>query len=389
MKYNEILKSNITNNMKVNIEDNTFNEIRQQSETLLNTFKIIKKQKTEIEKFWANYASRLDIEIVLTGAGSSAFIGESVVGLANIHLEQRVRAIATTEILTNPDLFFKKNSKILLVSFARSGDSPESKAVVDLMEKRYNDISHIFITCNEEGSLLKSSTKNKPLRIVLPMSNDKGLAMTSSFTSMLAAFILMLKIENLSNEFSKISDVSKWIKHITHNNIESIKQIVSFDFERAVFLGSGNLLGIARECQLKLQELSDGIVCCKHDSFLGFRHGPKAVLNEKTIVIYLLSEDDNIKKYEEDLIYQLEESKVAKQILISGNRIEGDININFDLEILTSEIGLNISEDYLGLAYVIVGQLLGYFKSRHLGLNPDNPSVSGKISRVVEGFKIH
>ena len=44
---------------------------------------------------------------------------------------------------------------------------------------------------------------------------------------------------------------------------------------------------------------------------------------------------------------------------------------------------------YGGVAYVFVAQLLGFFKSLDCGLTPDAPSVSGNISRVVEGVTLY
>ena len=175
---------------------------------------------------------------------------------------------------------------------------------------------------------------------------------------------------------------------ITHN-MRDVSEIAARKFGRAVFLGSGALKGIAEECHLKLQELTDGLVVCKFDSFLGFRHGPKAVINKDTVLVYLCSDDEKVFHYERDLIRQINENnKVVAQIVVSpsGIVIPG---VNLDCVVAATNPGELQKNEYACIPYVLVGQLLGYFKSENLGLNPDEPSVSGNISRVVEGVKIY
>jgi len=44
---------------------------------------------------------------------------------------------------------------------------------------------------------------------------------------------------------------------------------------------------------------------------------------------------------------------------------------------------------YGAVSYAFVGQMLGMFKSVNIGLCPDSPSISGNISRVVEGVTLY
>jgi tagatose-6-phosphate ketose/aldose isomerase len=151
-----------------------------------------------------------------------------------------------------------------------------------------------------------------------------------------------------------------------------------------VFLGSGSMLGIARECHLKLQELTDGQIICKFDSFLGFRHGPRAVTNEKTLLVYLFSPNDHVYKYEFDLASSIAKDSRNINCLTIGRPEEISLNscLNLDLK-LNPDQELNI------VPATLIGQILGYYKSLQLGLDPDNPSISGAISRVVEGVTIY
>lgn len=367
----------------------TLREILHQPKVLKDTYNLILNTRTEIVEYLDKVFDSGDVDVILTGAGSSAFIGETLAGLSNIHDGTISRAIATTDILTNPALYLTNKKRTFLVSFARSGDSPESVAVVDLVNEYCTDVFHLIITCNSEGKLIKKAEGNNSFVILLPKdANDKSLAMTSSFTSMLLAYVLVVKIKTLDAEKKSIDDLCSWINIILSNK-NDIKNIASQKFDRAVFLGTGYMLGIARESHLKLQELTDGQVLCKHDSYLGFRHGPKVVVNEKTLIVYLLSNNVIANKYEFDLIKQINDSQnVFQQVILSSDPINLS-EVKFDLSIDYKGKGNENKDEYLCIAHVVFAQILGYYKSMNLNLDPDNPSVTGKISRVVKGVNIY
>lgn len=365
----------------------TISEIHQQPEMWIKEFDLIKEDDQVIKTFIEKNVHSAD-EIILTGAGTSAFIGDTLVFLQS--KVNNVRAVPTTDILTHPQSFFNMKKKVVLVSFARSGNSPESIAVVDLADSLSMNVVHIIITCNKDGELVKKSNSENTLLLLLPPeTNDKSLAMTSSFTTMLLAYMLALNIYEIDEQRKFVDQICRSAARVLQENSSAIQKIAELNFSRAVFLGSGELKGIAEECHLKLQELTDGKVVCKHDSFLGFRHGPKAVIDKNTLLVYLVSSDEHVRRYEIDLIKQINQNNdVVGQVIVSSGKqiicddLELNLNIHFD--------NLNqMDNEYSFIPYVIVGQLLGYYKSLELGLNPDQPSISGNIARVVEGVTIY
>ena len=168
-----------------------------------------------------------------------------------------------------------------------------------------------------------------------------------------------------------------------------IQEIANRNFTRAIFLGSGPLKGVAEESRLKLQELTDGAVMCAFDSFLGFRHGPKALVNPDSMLVYLLSNKPEIQRYELDLIRQIKSNNDVKASVIVCQ--QKPLALEKDCYDLCVEIGLpnTVADYYACVSYIFVGQLLGFFKSIATGLSPDSPSVSGNISRVVEGVTLY
>ncbi|MDX9881390.1 MAG: SIS domain-containing protein [Prolixibacteraceae bacterium] len=330
------------------------------------------------------------MDTVLTGAGSSAFIGAAVSGVFVKFNHVSARAIPTTELITHPDFLLLKEKAVLLVSFARSGNSPESLAAIDTVNKYCRQSWHIIITCNETGELYRRSDASNMLKILLPPeTNDESLAMTSSFSSMMLAYILIAKIDTLDSEKANVELLAEWGRRILDYE-QSIARIAELSFSRAVFLGSGPLRGIAEESHLKLQELTDGKVICTWDSFLGFRHGPIAVVNQETLLVYLFADQEHTRRYEFDLVKQISvDNKHLAQIAISHHPVKMT-DVNFDLNVNFGKIeDRDAPIEYLCVAEVLVAQLLGYYKSIALGLDPDNPSSSGTFSRVVKGVKIY
>lgn len=369
----------------------TKKEISHQPEMWNKTYEIVFSKRQEISGFLKELSAKGDIDLILTGAGSSAFVGNAVYGVRMKNQNQPSRVIPTTELITHPDYFLLKNKPTVLVSFARSGNSPESMAAVEIVNNYCETAYHIIITCNEAGDLFRKTKPERALKILLPPeTNDVSLAMTSSFTSMMLAFILIARTDVLAGEKGKVKKLGEWGNIILNEYEKLIEKISSVAFKRAIFLGSGPLRGTAEESHLKLQELTDGRVICAFNSFLGFRHGPRAIVNNETLLVYLFTDDENSRKYEYDLVRQINSSNNGlAQIAISHKpvKIEG---VKFDLNICFGDEKESEAEiEYLCVVEVLLAQLLGYYKSLSFGLDPDNPSVSGTISRVVEGVKIY
>lgn len=367
----------------------TANEICSQPELWDRTYVKLVEDKNPIleffEKVWENDCPH----IILTGAGTSAFIGEALRGAFQKKMKTSCRAIATTDIITHPEDYFIRNRPTLLISFARSGDSPESVAAIELAKEHCDDLYELNITCNKDGALAKRTGNKNSYVVLLPEeTNDISLAMTSSFSSMLLAGLLILNIREIEKMRPYIQKVQEFGNYILDECLPTLKQIADINFERMVFLGSGPLYGIAHESHLKVQEMTDGQVICTFDSFLGFRHGPKAVVNGSTIVVYLFSKNPCVKRYELDLVQSVIGTKAGEKSVAIGNRYNED-ELKFNFSIQFPDGMESIPDDFLSVFYILPAQIIGFYKSLNLGLSPDSPSKSNSISRVVQGVKIY
>lgn len=366
----------------------TANEIYGQPKLWYNTWKLITENSVQLLSHLQNVFEQKDLQIILTGAGTSAFIGEVLEGPMQKNTKIPTRAVPTTDIVTHPELFILENKPTLLISFARSGNSPESVKTVELMNLLLKNIYHLIITCNPDGELAKLSCSNKCFVFVLPPeSNDQSLAMTGSFSSMLLAGLIISRFGELSALENQISVIHKYGCEFFEKYLLKIKKIADLNFNRAVFLGSGLFSGIARESHLKLQELTDGKIVCKHDTFLGFRHGPKAVIDDKTLITYLFSNNNYSQKYEIDLVNSV---KNGRSGIYSVGIMEKELSdLSIDTNIIFSNGSESLDEEFLSVPLILFAQLLGFFKSLNLGLKPDNPSEEGIITRVVQNVNLY
>jgi tagatose-6-phosphate ketose/aldose isomerase len=365
----------------------TADEIVAQPQLWLKIYKQITSDKNNISSFLDEVLPEVS-RIILTGAGTSAFVGLSLHGVFTRSLKVHTDSVATTDLVSHPNDYFFDDEVIMLVSFARSGNSPESTAVVALGDKLCKKCYHLMITCNPDGQLANYTSDSLKHIILLPSeANDLSLAMTGSYSGMLLCGHLIAGLKHIESLALQIDFLYQYGSKIIDKYASALKEIASLDFERVVFLGSGPLFGTATESHLKLQELTDGNIICKNDSYLGFRHGPKAVTNEKTIMVFIFSNNPYVQQYEKDLVGSMRKGKKPLfTISISESPVKG---LCFDLEINLSDSGSHIDEGLLTVCDILPAQLMGLYKSMAIGLKPDAPSESGAISRVVENVNIY
>ena len=381
-----VLSSYLKNKQnRINGTNYTESEIEGQVELWQDVYNMISEKKESLNDFLLPLLKLKDLRIILTGAGSSAFIGDAVKDILQFETQRITQAIATTDLITHPRLFFIKELPTLMISFARSGNSPESLEAVNLANIYCKKVFHLIITCNEDGQMIQNTSAPNYFTFILPENaNDKALAMTGSFTSMLLSITIIAKLHQLEELKSSLYNLMDDAKHLMVKYGAGLKKIADQKFERVIFLGSGPLLGIARECHLKLQELTDGQVICKYDSYLGFRHGPRVVANEKSLIVYLFSDDDHVFQYEKDLANAIDTDSIPT--VSFGRKISGLKNSILDIEFAHAKSSKN---EFYFISATLLGQILGLYKSIALGLNPDTPSLNGRINRVVEGVSIY
>lgn len=359
---------------------NTYYEIFQQAEKWREVYSLYEQRKEKIEEFLAKVGS--DVKIIFTGAGSSEYVGN----ILNEYLKSlgtyNFSSIATTDLVSCPYLHFAKNQKTLLVSFARSGNSPESLAAVKLGEQIVDDFYNMAITCAPDGKLaLKLKDDEKSFVFIEPEgTNDKSFAMTSSFTSMLLTGLLIF--DKRDDKKALVDEIARTCQEILADK-EKIENLVNFDFDRIIYLGSGPLYKLTNEARLKVLELTGGKIASLFESSMGFRHGPKSFVNDKTLVVSFVSSNPYTSQYDLDILDETYADKIAQRIIAIANK---EISGDFEKLLYKNQINEDI---YLALPYIVIAQLISLITSLRVGNTPDNPSKSGTVNRVVKGVEIH
>ncbi len=370
----------------------TPSEIQGQVELWGDTCRRLGKKEAEIRSFMNGFVNQDGAVAVLSGAGTSEFIGYCVESLFRKNLRIPTNVFPTTRIVTNPWDTIMEGRPTLLVSFARSGNSPESIGALRIANTVSDRINHLVITCNAEGDLARTARgmKNSLLLTLGEGTNDRGLAMTSSFSNMVVASHMLSFYRSFDQYLSTVERIIRAGRNMLEKAPQTMDEVCSLDFTRAVFLGNGANYGTAVESHLKLQELTSGRVMCAFDTFLGLRHGPEAVIDDQTLVVAYLSSDPYVRRYEEDLLLEIKEKKLGMTVVVCSSNINKNIRgvADFTVEFDPGET-LQLQDDLTPPVFIIAGQLLGLFKSLKLGLKPDSPSETGVIHRVVEGVKIY
>jgi tagatose-6-phosphate ketose/aldose isomerase len=391
----------------------TVREIAQQPDVWMKVLALMEERADGIAAFLRDAgvadpaAGRAPVSLVLAGAGTSDFIGRSVAPSLRRRLGLEARAVATTDIVTHPDICGVPGQPLLVVHFARSGDSPESLASYRLLKKARPDSRHMVITCNEQGALRREAGGDPAALVIVlpPETNDRSLAMTSSFTGMaLAALCLGWSARGPAG--GSAPDAGRGLRDAVTAAAAAARRVIGDPadgvgafgeraFDRACYLGSDALAGAMTEGALKMQEMTAGRVVTCSNSFLGVRHGPQVFINDKCIVVACLSSDPRVRPYEMDLLRELGAKGQGAGILAVSAREDPELAAVADRVVSLAPAGAGASTDagipdeLRVLTDIVVCQILAVHASRRLGLSPDNPSPGGVITRVVQGVTIH
>lgn len=370
----------------------TTREIKQQPTLWQEAFDNFKAQATKINGFLQAIRPQngLPIRVIFTGAGTSAYVGDTVMPYLNQAGDTnryQFESIPTTDIVAAPYDYLKPDVTTILVSFARSGNSPESVATVEIAKQVIKDLYEITITCAPDGQLAmaaKNDTRN--LLLMMPAgANDQGFAMTGSYSCMSLTAMLVFDQTPVEKKAHYVDKIIAMGHEVIAREAE-IQAVVDLDFNRIVYLGSGSLSGLTREAQLKVLELTAGKLTTMFDSSMGFRHGPKSFVNEQTLVFVFVNNQPYTRQYDVDILEEINGDQIAAKTLAID--VQGTQNFSGDR--FTFESGCqNLPEGYLALADVMFAQTVSLLSSIKVGNTPDTPSPSGTVNRVVKGVTIH
>lgn len=373
--------------------EHTPGEIAQQPEAWRSTFEVFQRKREQIAEFLAlagiGASPRPRPTVFLIGAGTSDYIGQSLTFLLRRCWNCEVLAVPSTDLLTHMDEWMIPEKKYLWISFSRSGDSPEGVAVLENARKNHPEIHHLVVSCNAKGRMIRENADEpRVLGIVLDDAvNDRGLAMTSSFSNMVVFGQCLAHVNDVGTYEGVLSQLVEAGRDFLPRAADCASALAKEAYTKACFVGSGALRAVAKESALKLLELTAGKTLTMSESVLGLRHGPMAALDQSTLFVCFLSSSRRVQPYERDLLDEIGKKRLAGcRVVVGGSEIGRDSLAEHYLE---SSAMSGIADDYRAPVDIIFGQLLGLFGSLRWNLRPDFPSPNGAISRVVQGVHIH
>lgn len=375
--------------------EHTPREISQQPQTWLKTYQRCQEYLTEINQAlrWTDARHGADgaPTVYLVGAGTSDYAGRALAPLLQRQWRCNACAIPSTTLLTDFDDMHRAGREYLWISFSRSGDSPEGVALLERALGRHRNIRHIVITCNAKGQMAQMCSRHpgQALAIVLDDAvNDRGLAMTSSFTNMLLAGQCVAQHDELERFGGTVAQMADTGAQFLPAAAEVAAAVTTLGCTRACFVGSGALRAVADESALKVVELSAGKVTTLAETPLGLRHGPMSSVDSNTLFIAFLSSEAQRRGYELDLLREIDRKRLGRvRATITLQGID-DVSPLTDY-CLALDCSANFPDYFRPVLDVMFGQLLGLFTSMRCGLKPDQPSPNGAITRVVQPIKLY
>jgi D-galactosamine 6-phosphate deaminase/isomerase len=327
--------------------------------------------------------------MILTGSGSSLYAGECLALPLQEALGVSVQAVPAGTLLTHPHGSVPLADPYLVVSFARSGNSPESRAVVDSLLERDDRGRHLIITCNRDGALVTGLASHPRVDSVVldEKTQDKSLVMTSSFTNMVLAGRFLAWTGAPGEALPQLAATAEAAAALIERDSDDLAGVARSGFRRAVYLGSGCRMGSAHEAGLKMLEMTAGRVPSMSESFLGLRHGPMSAIHPDTLIVAFLSSDPVVRAYEVDLLCEVDRKDLGARKVVVGSDLPADLPTRAGDRFV--ECGPGLADADLAVLDVLVGQILAFHVCLEEGLRPDSPSAAGVINRVVERFTIH
>jgi glucosamine--fructose-6-phosphate aminotransferase (isomerizing) len=342
---------------------NTLEEIERQPATWKKTVEVVEKARQNLLQFF----NKVDPEEVLfIGCGTSYYIS---IAAALTFMEVTgisAKAVPASEIFLKPKAVIPKNKRVLVIGSSRSGATTEVVRALEYVKRNQLAVT-LSVTAYPESDMVKQSTYS----IKLPHVQERSVVMTSSFTNILLALYYVAgvvgKDEQFIRELGSLYAVGEEVMEHAHLIGKQVGR--KLGYEHFIFLGLGAYYGLACEGTLKLKEMTQ--VFCEAFNPLEFRHGPISVLNEKCAVILL--NQSVMADYEVSVVDDVR--KFGASTVVLGESLQGFKN---DLDV---EVKEGFSDKSRGILYLPYLQLIAYYRTLELGLNPDQPR---NLTQVVE-----
>ncbi|MCX6090265.1 MAG: SIS domain-containing protein [Candidatus Atribacteria bacterium] len=344
------------------MSDNTYREIMHQPEAWNDTLAYLEKNPLLYEK-----AVRGSFDSFLfSGCGTSYNLSLSAAALWQKITRTPARGIPASELFLFPDLIGVPGKSYLLFGISRSGETSETIRAVNFFRDHFSGLT-VGITCDEGSSLLSQVS----VPVLTSSAHEESMVMTQSFTTMLLTLVYFAYFRvQKENYLSELPGIFKTMISEYESSIRQLGEDLSF--EKFIFLGNGPYYGVAWEGSLKLKEMTATPTETFH--FLEFRHGPKSIVDQKTLIIALTS--SAAFSLEKDVIREMHD--LGATIFHVGRE-----SLNLTSRCLEIKLkNMTIDDCTAPILDVSFLQFLGYYRARAKKMNPDEPRNLTKVVKI-------
>jgi tagatose-6-phosphate ketose/aldose isomerase len=370
----------------------TFYEMLNQPNLWLEGLRLIEENKRQIEDFIKEIISIEGLKIYLIGAGSSAKAASIAENYIKRITKKDVIALPSTSFITHPDNYLLDESPALLVSFGSSGNTTEGLEAVELFKQKCMKLYQMLIICSEEGEIISRYSCNKNVLYIPIPKGTKGrsIAATSEFTLLIQYALMLFDINNFNYYKVMFDNVIYDAANFFEKDIYKSHAVSNRKYDTIVALGSNQLMHLASEMCLKVNELSFGIQNAQFDSILEFRHGPKLKMNTESLLNFFFSNDNHAAKYEIDMLKECYFNKKETTIAAISMNYNSEIDENSDYYFYFNENNFCYKDDsHLIFQYSLYLQSIALLTSVNLALSPDKIDDKGFVNKVAQGVKVY
>jgi len=294
---------------------------------------------------------------LFVGCGTSYYLAQAAAASFTLLTGKQSSAVPASEILLYPQLSLPSADIVFPVLISRSGHTSEILALAEFLQKE--QIEFLALTC--DGNELATMT---PRVLQLPV-REESTVMTSSFTSMLLAIqFVAAKLGGQPEFLDALEQVPSLVEKWLAKYEGPLEKSAQKPFDDIAVLGQGPLYPIASEVALKVMESSSSYA--QHFHTLEFRHGPKSIISDRTLVVGLIGQETEA----EEVPVLREMKELGASTIAIASRATKPVCEAADLVI---ELSSSLPTFPLLIAYVVWGQLFGSFVGLAKGLNPDEP----------------
>jgi glucosamine--fructose-6-phosphate aminotransferase (isomerizing) len=331
----------------------TFEEILSQIDAWEEAREVVERERFALASFAQPDANR---QFFFTGCGSTYYLALAAAAHLRSLAHRRAQGVPASELWLDGDAYWRNDD--LLIAVSRSGTTTETLRAVEAYRSATRR-SPITIGCSAESLLAQRGQVN----LIIPRGAEKSVAQTRSFASMFVAAV------GLNARLARRDDLCAELAHLPRvgerllGSAQALGQSWGrrLEFDRTYFLGSGTRYGLACEASLKMKEMS--LSHSEPFHFMEFRHGPKSMITETTLVVGLVSERNR----PQEVSVLDEVAALGARTIALGERVarigEGAA--------LSFESAL--PEQVRDVLYLPPLQMLAFERAIAKGLDPDQP----------------